>query len=367
MITRKSAIKKHLESFLDELVRYYNRLEIDISLLHYDQKEHPRFRKNRLSISQLLIGSHDEPGLTKTDLLSYNTTRTENYEDFQDRFAEFFENYGILLTQYDNGDVYIFITDVEKYLILLSDLKSITNKSVLVAFVKKIDLGIENSIHQSLLSLTHLDGHDEYKEIIETTAGTLIRSIPKIVQMHDEFDPNTQNENLYTRKRLTLLHDAFVNGYLKPYLMLENYLSENEVGNKSRLSLLGLQNDTVHLVDAWRHALLVLKAVINIHGLPAKPIVDKVKENLAEIIDNLKKVADKNIAKYFEKEFEEMMKLKLKNKTLTKYIKPVHKNNNDHMVDIVNLVRSHFFSEKELKVLAGKILKIKNGKRRLPF
>ena len=311
---RKKLFKERLPELIHELLWYYNRLRLEQSLINYEHNVNHIIRKT-ISYSPLnmLISNTDEPGMTKEDISRFNTKTTEDYSNFIDRFCEFFEIYGITLLNYDTGDTYIVVQNTEKYLELLIEMKEAQEKNAKY-LVRAVDKGIiENKKHTYTNSIT-TPVSSEIKKI-DDREKKYFKHIPKIIDLHNHFDPNPPEENFYLRKRILGYDNALKNGYLVERISLEDYLPFEEVGEISKSEHLSTEIINHDFLVGWKVALAILKTTIRLRGHTSKEIIKEVIESLGLYMkeqyktETAKKSDKKAILDFYNKKLEEVQKM----------------------------------------------------------
>lgn len=363
-----------LAKYLIEIITHYNKLFL----------KKCGGDKNLL---KLLLEKSDEPGLTEQEILSFDSSLLEPYEDFSDRFAEFFAMHGIELVYYDDsGDIFLFVTESNKYKIFLSDLEKIPDQNIKIAFVKKIEMGLEERIRQIIISLNHLTGSEEMEFLLENRYGYFLRTIPVLLDIHKIICISFSKKDLEIRKRISLKIEAYVGGYLPPLMFLLSYLDREDVGTFSMLENLYDVNQKKEndIYDWWYFATNHLRIAVNIYGKKARPIIDKVMANLIVAMEKLKVKIEKSksqlsasnlrtlnsIVNYFTGILEELSSIELEYKKSKPFKKPEIKilTPKQKMDGVIKHIKSHYFNEKELESLTKKVGRIKPVKKiDLPF
>lgn len=275
---RRKLFKEKLPEILHEILWYYNRLRLEQTLINYEYTVNPIIRKTTsYSPLNMLISNTDEPGMTKEDISSFNTKMTEDYANFIDRFCEFFEVYGIMLFNYDTGDTYIIVQNTEKYLELLTEIKEAKEKNAKY-LVRAVDIGIiENKKYTYINSNITLLSSEVKK--IDDREKNYFKHIPKILDLHNQFDPTPPKENFYLRKRILGYQKALEKGYLIDRIGLEIYLPFEEVGEISKSEYLSTEIIDHDFLVGWKVALATLKATIWFRGGSSKEIIKQVIES----------------------------------------------------------------------------------------
>lgn len=275
---RRDLFKNRLPELIFNLLWYYNRLRLEQTLINYEYTTNPIIRKTTsYSPLNMLISNTDEPGMTKEDISGFNTKRTEDYANFIDRFCEFFEIYGIMLLNYDTGDTYIMVQNTEKYLELLTEIKETQEKNARY-LVRAVDIGIiENKKYTYINSNTTLLSSEVKK--IDDREKNYFKHIPKIIDLHNYFDPNPPKENFYLRKRILGYQKALEKGYLIDRIGLEIYLPFEEVGEISKSEYLSTEIIDHDFLIGWKVALSILKTTIWLRGGSSKEIIKQVIES----------------------------------------------------------------------------------------
>jgi hypothetical protein len=211
---------------------------------------------------------------------------------------------------FDIQDIYLIVTEPANYRKFLKNIKNFP-QDIQTSLMRKVERGLEFQIDSAYVTVGGRGdaSRKELDELVKQKYDALFKSIPIFLERHSSVDSDPPPLVAQIRKRLYLKMRAYKNNHLHAFLLLDEYLSIEEMGTKSRIEYLSDVMSLIRERDLWDDVLDRLNLIVSLYSKKAQPIFDRVLSCLVVAMDDLQ-LAKVNYSKPLSVRQEDMFRYK---------------------------------------------------------